>query len=141
MAFRMPTPEMTEPNFRERKPKEKKISKRSLVGKEPEYLAKIRRLPCCIPGCTKSAPSDPHHLKSVDPTRGKGMKVPDKWVVPLCSYDHHINGVERVGSRVEASWFRERGIMCLDLAAALYANSHDEASMLRVLLTHKRGGR
>ena len=68
------------------------------------------------------------------------MKVPDKTTVPLC-HEHHINGVERVGSRLEAAWFRERGIMCIDLAAALYANSHNEAAMLNVLMTHKGGGR
>jgi hypothetical protein len=140
MAFNIPKPAMTEPNFRVRTPKVKKVSKRSLIGKEPDYIDKIKQLPCCVPGCTRPAPSEPHHLKCADPTRGKGMKVPDKMTVPLC-HEHHINGVERVGSRVEAAWFRERGILCLDLAAALYANSHNADSMLSVLLTHKSGGR
>ena len=140
MAFDVPKPAMTEPNFRVRRPKVKKVSRRALLGKEPEYLDKLKQLPCCLPGCAARAPSQPHHVKSFDPTRGKGMKVPDKWTVPLC-HEHHINGVERVGSRLEASWFRERGIMCLDLAAALYANSHNETAMLNVLMMHKRGGR
>ena len=55
--------------------------------------------------------------------------------IPLC-YECHINGVERVGSRQEAAWFRERGILCLDLAAALYANSHSLKAMMNVLKTH-----
>lgn len=140
MAFDVPKPAMTEPNFRVHRPKEKKVSRRSLLGKDPEYLEKLKQLPCCIPLCKMSAPSQAHHLKSFDPTRGKGMKVPDKWTVPLC-HEHHIHGVERVGSRQETSWFRERGIMCLDLAAALHANSHSLEAMLRVLMTHKTGGR
>ena len=57
---------------------------------------------------------------------------------PIC-YECHINGVERIGSRQEAAWFRERGILSLDLAAALYANSHSLNAMLNVLKTHRQG--
>jgi hypothetical protein len=63
-------------------------------------------------------------------------KSSNKWAVPLC-YECHINGVERIGSRQEAAWFRERGILCLDLAAAIYANSHSLEAMLNVLRTHR----
>ena len=55
--------------------------------------------------------------------------------IPLC-YECHINGVERIGSRQEAAWFRERGILCLDLAAALHANSHSVEAKMKVLQAH-----
>jgi hypothetical protein len=67
--------------------------------------------------------------------RGIGKKSSNRWAVPLCS-ECHINGVERVGSRQEAAWFRERGILCLDLAAALHANSHSLDAMMNVLKMH-----
>ncbi|MGB7913897.1 MAG: hypothetical protein WCF79_01140 [Rhodomicrobium sp.] len=103
--------------------------------KAPEYLEKIRKLPCCIPGCGEPPPSHAHHLKCTG-ERGIGKKSSNKWAVPLC-HECHINGVERVGSRQEPAWFRERGILCLDLAAALYANSHSLEAMLNVLRTHR----
>lgn len=135
MAFELPKPEVCEPFFRIRKPKVKKPSAEEKREKaEPGYLAKIRKLPCCV--CDEPAPSHAHHLKCFDPNRGMGTKVPNRWTVPLC-IECHIHGVEKIGSRQEAAWFRDRGILCLDLAAALYANSHSLESMLNVLEIHK----
>ena len=102
-------------------------------GKEADYLSKIDALPCCV--CGKSAPSEHHHLKCAG-GRGMGMKAADKWTVPMC-HDHHINGVERVGSKREAHWFKIRGIDCLTLAAGLYANRHSVEAMLKVLEAHR----
>ena len=138
MAFDVPKPAMTEPNFRVRKIKTKKpTAEQKREKKEPGYLAKVRKLPCCV--CSEPAPSQAHHLKCTG-ERGIGKKSSNKQTVPLCN-ECHIHGVERVGSRVEAAWFRDRGIMCLDLAAALYANSHDIEAMRRVLSMHKGGSR
>jgi hypothetical protein len=124
-----------EPFFKERKPKTKKPSAGAKREKaEPGYLAKIRKLPCCV--CDEPAPSEAHHLKSADPNRGKGTKPPNKWAIPLC-HECHLHGVEKAGSRNEAAWFRERGILCLDLAAALHINSHSHEAMLKVLSSHK----
>jgi hypothetical protein len=134
-AYRISAP-TGEPNLRIRKPKENKLSAEARREREaPGYLAKIRRLPCCIPGCDAPAPSQAHHLKCTG-ERGAGKKSANRWAVPLC-YECHINGVERAGSREEAAWFRKRGILCLDLAAALYANSHSLAAMMTVLKTHQ----
>ena len=134
-AYRVSAPD-DKPNFRVRRPKVKKPSAEALREREaPGYLDKIRALPCCIPGCNAPAPSHAHHLKCTG-ERGIGRKSSNRWAVPLC-YECHIHGVERVGSRQEAAWFRERGILCLDLAAALYANSHSLKAMMKVLATHR----
>ena len=123
-------------NLRIRKPKESKPSAEAKREREvPAYLEKIRKLPCCIPSCNERAPSHAHHLKCTG-ERGIGKKSSNKWAIPLC-YECHINGVERVGSRREAAWFRERGILCLDLAAALFANSHSLKAMMNVLKRHR----
>src|SRR5512144_1973932 len=133
-AFEIPKSPIVEPFFRTRKPKVQKPSAEEKREKaEPGYLAKIRKLPCCV--CDEPAPSHAHHLKCTG-ERGIGKKSSNRWAVPLC-YECHINGVERVGSREEAAWFRERGILCLDLAAALYANGHRVEAMLNVLKIHR----
>ena len=123
-------------SLRIRKPKERKPSAEAKREREaPGYVEKIRKLPCCIPSCNEPAPSHAHHLKCTG-ERGIGKKSSNRWAIPLC-YECHINGVERLGSRQEAAWFRERGILCLDLAAALYANSHSFEAMMNVLKTHR----
>ena len=127
---------LSAPNLRIRKPKERKPSAEAKREREaPAYLAKIRQLPCCIPSCSAPAPSHAHHLKCTG-ERGIGKKSSNRWAIPLCN-ECHINGVERVGSLQEAAWFRERGILCLDLTAALYANSHSLEAMMNVLKRHR----
>ena len=134
-AYQLKAPK-GEPNLRIRKPKERRPSAAIKREREaPGYLEKIRALPCCIPGCNAPAPSHAHHLKCTG-ERGIGRKSSNRWAVPLC-YECHIHGVERVGSRQEAAWFRERGILCLDLAAALFANSHSVDAMLNILKIHR----
>lgn len=134
-AYRVRAPD-GKPNFRVRRLKAKKPSAHALREREaPRYLEKIRKLRCCIPGCDARPPSQAHHLKCAG-ERGVGRKSSNRWAIPLC-YECHINGVERVGSRQEAAWFRERGILCLDLAAALFANSHSLAAMRKVLRAHR----
>ena len=133
-AYRVSAPDGA-PNFRIRRLKKRKPSAEARREREaPGYLDKIRKLPCCIPGCDALPPSQAHHLKCTG-ERGIGKKSSNRWAVPLCS-ECHMNGVERVGSRQEAAWFRERGILCLDLAAALYANAHSLDAMISVLNVH-----
>jgi len=137
-AYQLKAPK-NEPNLRIRKAKERKPSAEEKREREaPGHLEKIRALPCCIPGCNAPAPSQAHHLKCTG-ERGIGKKSSNKWVVPLC-HECHIHGVERVGSRQEVAWFRERGILCLDLAAALHANSHSLDAMMNVLTIHREKG-
>lgn len=103
-----------------------------LDGKRPEYLKLVRQLSCCV--CGVSAPSECHHVKAAGGS-GMGMKVDDKWTVPMC-HDCHINGVERKGSRNEIGWFQRRGIDPLTLASALWANRHSLDAMAEVLKAH-----
>jgi hypothetical protein len=136
-AFEVPR-ERIYGNFRVRKPKEKQASQEQKREKEaPGHLTKVRKLPCCV--CGEPAPSHAHHLKSAAP-RGVGQKVPNRWTVPLC-HECHIYGIEKVGSTKEASWFRERGILCLDLAAALWANSHSQEAMEKIIRDQLAAGR
>lgn len=101
-------------------------------GMSPAHLALIRKLPCCI--CGKAPGGQAHHLKTAE-KRGVGQKVTDQWTVPLC-HDDHINGVERVGSRNEVSWFNKRGINCLWLASALWKATGDLKQMRKILRAH-----
>lgn len=132
-AFEVPR-ERVYGNFRIRKPKDKQVSQETKREKEaPGYLTKVRKLPCCV--CDEPAPSHAHHLKSAAP-RGVGQKVPNRWTLPLCN-ECHIFGIEKVGSAKEAAWFRDRGILCLDLAAALFANSHSLEAMEKIVREHR----
>ena len=48
-----------------------------------------------------------------------------------------MNATSTALSALEAAWFRERGVLCLDLAAALHANSHSVDPMIQVLRAHR----
>lgn len=112
---------------REKSPAEKR------PGNDPDYLALVRQLPCCV--CGAPPPSEPHHLKATR-ERGMGKKSDDKWALPMC-HDCHINGVERHGSRREVSWFQHNGIDPLTLASSLYGVKHSLEAMHGVLLAHR----
>ena len=107
-------------------------------GKHPEYLEKIRQLPCCVASEKCEGPVEAHHLKAMV-KRGMGMKSDDRWAVPLCHYHHH-QGVERAGSKNEISWFQKRGVDALTLANALWKSRHDLEAMKAVLQAHRATG-
>jgi hypothetical protein len=119
------------------KPKAKRAKRE---GNSDTHKAAIRKLPCCIPGCTIVG-CDPHHLKHgpAASERSVGQKATDRWLVPLCR-NHHIYGVEIFGpnARTEPHWFKENGIEhpC-ELAKALFAASPDAPQMTRIILAHK----
>lgn len=120
------------------KPKlEKKKRRRTPVekrdGKDPDYLAKLRQMPCVV--CKAPAPSEIHHLKATG-ERGGALRSGDKWGLPMC-HDCHINGVERHGSRREVSWFQHNGIDPLTLANSLWNSRHDLEAMMNILATHR----
>ncbi len=117
------------------KRKRRKSPKEKRPGNDPAYLALIRKLPCCVQDEECCGNIEAHHLKATG-ERGAGMRSSDKWAVPLC-HEHHINGVERIGSRKEISWFRERGIWPISLAKDLWANRHDLRAMECVLGEHR----
>lgn len=46
------------------------------------HLAYVRTLRCSVPGCMET-PIHPHHVTIAPEGRSMGMKVSDRWVVPL----------------------------------------------------------
>lgn len=120
-------------NFRDRTPAKHKNSERfkTRPGMSEEHLKLIRNLPCCI--CGKHG-AEAHHMKTGTGERGMGIRSTDRWALPMC-HDDHME-VERVGSRKEETWFRERGVYAALLALDLWTNTGDLARMGRVLKAH-----
>ena len=100
------------------------------------HRKQIKTLRCCIPECTKLAPSDGHHLK-VWGERGMGQRATDRWLVPLCRAHH--DEVEGMGSRQETNWFQGYGIDAYELARALWGARGNPALMARIVATHREG--
>jgi hypothetical protein len=87
------------------------------------HLARLRLLPCCIPGC-RGWPVDAHHLKC-GPERGGTVRASDNFAVPLCRWTHHTAasraGVHAAGN--EAAWWRAHNLDPLVIASRLWAES------------------
>ena len=103
-------------------------------GMSERHLELIRKLPCCVGGDHPGG--EAHHLKLGTKERGMGLRSTDKNTVPMC-HEHHINGIERAGSKNEFAWFRDRGVSPLDLAAALWLVTGKLEAMLAVMRAHK----
>lgn len=122
-------------NFRQRGRPAKKASKRDKrPGMSDKHLECLRKLPCCI--SMKMPAGEVHHLKATG-ERGMGLRSTDKWGLPM-SHEAHME-VERVGSKNELAWFKERGIDAIDLATALWNVSGDLPKMTRVVIAHRQG--
>src|SRR5262249_15908914 len=67
-----------------------------------EHLRYVARQPCLVCG---RKPSDPHHLRYVQP-RALGRKASDEFAVPLCRV--HNRAVHRAGD--ERAWWKQDGI-------------------------------
>lgn len=57
-----------------------------MAGEDPEHLARIRALPCCI-GVECEGPVEAHH--STGRGRGMSQKNHDHCTMPLCHKHHH----------------------------------------------------
>ena len=77
-----------------------------------EHLRFVAQQPCLL--CARK-PSDPHHLRFVQP-RALGRKASDEFAVPLCRIHHRL--VHRVGN--EAAWWRDAGIDPVKAARQLW---------------------
>jgi hypothetical protein len=77
-----------------------------------DHLRYVAQQPCVICG---RKPSDPHHLRYVQP-RALGRKSSDEFAVPLCRIHHRL--VHRVGN--ESAWWSDLGIDPVELAAKLW---------------------
>jgi hypothetical protein len=68
------------------------------------------------------------------------MRATDRWAVPLLRHEH--DELHRISSRLEESWFKERGVDdVVELANALWVNTGDLDRMLRVMQAHMGRGR
>jgi hypothetical protein len=85
------------------------------------HLSFVRTLRCTI--CGADPPSDPHHLKFVEP-RAMSMKSGDCWVVPLCRRCH--DRVENAGN--EEAWWERQDIDPRPLAQQLWLISNQAKS-------------
>lgn len=77
----------------------------------PRHLARLRTLPCCIPGC-KGKPTIAHHLTCGPEPKARGLKASDRFAVNLCEPIHHSaqsnRGIHHRGD--EAAWWAEKGL-------------------------------
>jgi hypothetical protein len=98
------------------------IDKRALALPEPrrfrdrDHVRLVATRPCLVCG---RLPSDPHHLRFAQ-SRALSCKVSDEFTVPLCR-GHHRE-LHRYGD--EAIWWSRLGIDVLQVARALWLESH-----------------
>jgi hypothetical protein len=83
--------------------------------RDREHMRFITKQSCLICG---RKPSDPHHLRYVQP-RALGRKASDEFTVPLCRIHHRL--VHRVGN--EAAWWKDVGIDPIKVARKLWAQT------------------
>jgi hypothetical protein len=93
-----------------------------------EHLRFVIRQPCLLCG---RKPSDPHHLRFVQP-RALGRKASDEFAVPLCRTHHRA--VHRAGD--ERAWWKATGIDPLKVARKLWKDTlvnkgHDQPNALQ----------
>jgi len=80
--------------------------------RDKAHLRYVAQQPCLLCG---RKPSDPHHLRFVQP-RALGRKASDEFSVPLCRIHHRL--VHRVGN--ETAWWKEAGVDPLEAARKLW---------------------
>jgi ERF superfamily len=101
---------------------QKTIDKSALALAEPRrirdrhHIRLVTRRPCLVCG---RLPSDPHHLRFAQ-SRALSRRVSDEVTVPLCR-GHHRE-LHRYGD--EAAWWGRLGIDVLEIARALWLESH-----------------
>jgi len=86
--------------------------------RDREHMRYVMTQSCLICG---RKPSDPHHLRFVQP-RALGRKSSDEFTVPLCRIHHRL--VHRVGN--EAAWWKDAGIDPLVAARRLWGATRGE---------------
>jgi hypothetical protein len=91
--------------------------------RDREHLRHVAQQPCLVCG---RKPSDPHHLRFVQP-RALGRKASDEFAVPLCRIHHRL--VHRVGN--EAAWWEEAGIDPIKVASKLWKRTRLDGGRLQ----------
>jgi ERF superfamily len=98
------------------------IDKSALAFPEPRrirdrhHIRLVMGRPCLVCG---RLPSDPHHLRFAQ-SRALSRRVSDEFTVPLCRGHHRA--LHRHGD--EAAWWGRLGIDVLEIARALWLESH-----------------
>ena len=109
------------------------IDKSVLAVAEPrryrnkEHLRFVAKQACLVCG---RKPSDPHHLRFVQP-RALGRKVSDEFVYFALHVESHHRAVHRVGD--ERAWWKEAGLDPVKIAGKLWSNTRLKESSLRSL--------
>jgi hypothetical protein len=80
-----------------------------------EHLRYVARQACLVCG---RKPSDPHHLRYVQP-QALGRKASDEFAVPLCRVHHRA--VHRAGD--ERAWWKQVGIDPIKVARKLWSRT------------------
>jgi hypothetical protein len=88
-----------------------------------EHLRYVSQQPCLL--CARK-PSDPHHLRFVQP-RALGRKASDEFVVPLCRVHHRE--VHRTGN--ERAWWKHTSIDPLKVARKLWKQTRVNEGRVR----------
>jgi hypothetical protein len=95
-----------------------------------EHLRYVAQQPCLVCG---RKPSDPHHLRHVQP-RALGRKASDEFAVPLCRIHHR--SVHRAGD--ERAWWKQASIDPVKVARKLW--KHTRVNEGRIQLDSKAQG-
>ena len=112
----------SESGFSNDLPSRNPVDKSVLTLPEPrrirdrDHIRLVTGRPCLVCG---RLPSDPHHLRFAQ-SRALSRKVSDEFTVPLCR-GHHRE-LHRYGD--EAAWWSRFGIDVLEIARALWLESH-----------------
>jgi hypothetical protein len=88
-----------------------------------EHLRYVTQQPCLVCG---RKPSDPHHLRHVQP-RALGRKASDEFAVPLCRAHHRA--VHRASD--ERAWWQATGIDPLKVARKLWKHTRVNEGRMR----------
>lgn len=110
--------------------------RRSDAGRDSDYLAMLRELPCLKCGvepCGEAA-----HVRLASAAYGKAsglqQKPDDKWALPLCGDDHR-EARDAQHKRREHDFWRDLGINPLIACERLHAQRGDLVAMRAVVLT------
>jgi hypothetical protein len=85
--------------------------------RDRNHLRYVAKQPCLVCG---RKPSDPHHLRFVQP-RALGRKASDEFAVSLCRIYHRL--VHRVGNK--AAWWKGAGIDPVSAARQLWKQTRE----------------
>jgi hypothetical protein len=115
--------------------KVERVDKSALAIAEPrryrnkEHLRLVAQQVCLVCG---RKPSDPHHLRSMQP-RALGRKVSDEFAVPLCRIHHRA--AHRAGD--ERAWWKQLGIDPIKTARSFWRITRMNERLLRSKLEKK----